>query len=266
MRKLVYLLIAFLFICNTEPYLASSYASYTSAQINHNTGYKIYIDDLADLLTDNEERQLTETMMEISEHGNVAFISLEDNPYYSTSSFAKNYYSDHFGNESGTIFIIDMDERMIWIESNGALKSTITQDYAQTITDNVYRYASKGDYFTCAQTAFSQITSLLGGSHIAQPMKYISNALLAIALALFFNYFLVMGSSYSRKADKQQILNNIYSKTEVLNPSMTLVNRTKKYSPQSSGSSGTRTAGRMAGHAAGRMMSGGRSRGGGHRF
>lgn len=31
------------------------------------------------------------------------------------------------------------------------------------VTDNVYRYASKKDYYTCAEKAFSQAFSLLEG-------------------------------------------------------------------------------------------------------
>lgn len=45
----------------------------------------------------------------------------------------------------GTVFAIDMDNRNIWIHSDGAVYQVVTKGYADTVTDNVYRYASRGD-------------------------------------------------------------------------------------------------------------------------
>lgn len=226
---------------------------------NKETGYYLRLDDRADLLTSTEETKLKKAMEPITAYGNVAFVSISTNPEYSTKRYAEKYYEEHFGYSSGIIFLIDMEERYIWIHSNGEIYKTITTSYANTITDNVYSYASDKEYLTCASTAFSQINTLLEGRHIAQPMKYISNALLAIVLALFINYFLVMALSRSRKASTSQLLNGIFSKAEVTNPQTTFVNQTKRYSPQSSSSSGGGSS---------RSGGGGGSRGGGggHRF
>lgn len=230
-----------------------------SVSYNEETGYYIRVDDRAELLTASEEAELKEAMEPISAYGNVAFVSISTNPEYSTKRYAEKYYEENFGYSSGVIFLIDMDDRYIWIYSNGEIYKTITTSYANTITDNVYSYASDGDYLRCASTAFSQINTLLEGRHIAQPMKYISNALLAIVLALLINYFLVMTLSRSRKASTSQLLNGIFSKAEVTNPQTTFVNQTKRYSPQSSSSSGGGSS---------RSGGGGGSRGGGggHRF
>ncbi len=247
----------------TNAFANNNYISFQAVETNTDTGYKIYIDDWADLLTPEEETQLLETMRQISEYGNVAFVSINSNPTYSTDSYAEDYYYDHFRYDSGTVFIIDMDERMIWLENAGFIKDTVTSSYALTITDNVYRYASNGDYLGCATNAFEQMLSLLGGSHIAQPMKYICNALLAIVIALLLNYFLVMASSRSSKASDRQVINGIYSKVEVKNASANFVNQTKRYSPQSSG--GGRGGGGHRGGGGGHRGGGGHSSGGGHR-
>lgn len=232
--------------------------------VSHNkeTGYYLRIDDQADLLTETEEKELKKVMEPITTYGNVAFVSISKNPEYSTNRYAEKYYEEQFGYSSGIIFLIDMEERYLWIYSNGEIYKTITKSYANTITDNVYPYASDREYLTCASTAFAQINTLLEGRHIAQPMKYISNALLAIVLAFFINYFLVMTLSRSRKANTSQLLNGIFSKAEIRNPQTTFVNQTKRYSPQQSSSSGSRSSGSS------RSFSGGGSRGGGggHRF
>lgn len=232
----------------------------TATYVFHNeeTGYYIYIDDWADLLSDAEEDALLEEMKPITAHGNVAFVSIDTNPEYSTERYAKSYYQERFGYSSGTVFIIDMEERYIWIHSDGEIYNTITTSYANTITDNVYSYASREDYFTCASKGFNQINTLLEGKHIAQPMKYISNALLSIAIALLINYFLVMMLSRSRKASTSQLLDGIFSKTEIKNARADFVKQTRRYSPQSRSSSGGGGGGRSGG--------GGGGGGGGHRF
>ena len=97
------------------------------------------------------------------------------------------------------------------------------------------------------------------GRHIAQPMKYISNALLAIAIALLINYFVVRMLSRSRKASTSQLIDGTSYKTEIKNPRTEFVKQTKRYSPQSSSSSGGGGGGRSGG-------GGGGGGGGGHRF
>lgn len=223
---------------------------------NESTGYDVYIDDWAQLLTSSEEDKLCDIMGPITAYGNVAFVSIDYNPYYSVEDYAQNYGDSLFGNESYTIFVIDMDYRKICIYSDGDIYKTITKAYANTITDNVYTYASDGEYYACAAHAFEQINTLLDGRTIAQPMKYISNALLAIALALLINYFIVMTVSRSTKASDSQLLNGIHTKVEITNPKTDFLHQTKRYSPQPKATPGVRSGG-----------GGGRSGGGGsHSF
>ena len=219
---------------------------------NEDTGYEIYIDDWADLLTPSEEDELMNMMGSITTYGNAAFVSIDVNPESSVIDYAENYGYAHFENDSYTLFIIDMDYREIYIYSDGELYNTITTAYANTITDNVYSYASDEDYFTCAYEAFFQMTTLLDGGSIAQPMKYISNALLSIVLALLINYFIVMFVSRSAKASDTELLRGINKKVTIIEPTKTFLHQTKQYSPQSSGSRG-----------GGGRSGGGRARGGG---
>ena len=223
------------------------------------SGYVICLEDRADLLSAQEETALVETMRLVAEYGNVAFVSIMENPYHDTATYAETYFYEHFSYDSGTIFLIDMDERMVYLYSNGEIEETITRAYANTITDNVYAFASDGDFFTCANTALEQIHTLLLGKPIAQPMKYISNALLAIVLALLINYFLVMRASHAKKANNAELLSGIHTKVNIHNPTSRFVHQTKRYSPQnkSSGSSGgSRSSGGSGSHGSG----------GGHRF
>ncbi len=151
---------------------------------------QIIIEDEEDLLSDAEEKALLEHMEPISEYGGVAFVTVSQ--YGDTSVYAKNQYREYFGKSSGFLFLIDMGKRNIWIFSDGTIYRTINKAYANTITDNVYRYATRGEYYECAANVYDQARILLEGGHIAQPMKHVSNALIAVVCALLLNFGLLL--------------------------------------------------------------------------
>lgn len=84
-------------------------------QVVADSGYRVIIEDDADLLSQDEERQLEAIMEEITEYGGVAFKSIDRNDV-STGDFATYYYYSCFQEKSGVVFLIDMDNRNIWIE------------------------------------------------------------------------------------------------------------------------------------------------------
>ena len=259
----------FLFFCLLipvflfQPSLAVHAAPDALTWENEETGYCTVLEDEAELLTPEERTQLASQMQSITTYGNAAFKSVSYNNS-STSQFARDYYHQMFGAESGTLFLIDMDNREIYIFSDGSVYKTLTNAYANTITDNSYRYASEGDYYRCASTAFEQINTLLSGQRIAQPMKYISNALLALILAALINYCLVRLMSRTTRPGTEEILNSSSTKFHFANPKRHLSSQTKVYNPPSN-SGGSGGGGGGGGHrgGGGGPSSGG---GGGHRF
>ena len=234
-----------------------------SSSTNQTTGYHALILDEADLLTDSEEKQLLMKMQPITEYGNAAFVSVSENSY-STSAFADRFLQDTFHYGNSTVFVIDMDNRNIWLQSSGEIEDVITVSYANTITDNIYTYASRADYYSCAAKAFEQEYALLDGHKIAQPMKYINNALLAFILALLINYFIVRGVSKARQPDKHELLDNVFTQCRIEHTQARFLNQTKTYSPPSS--SGGSSGGHSHSSGGGGHSSGGHSSGGGHRF
>lgn len=156
----------------------------------------------AELLTNEEEQKLMERMKPLTEYGNIAFISSNNGVYHSTSVLADSVYHQMFGTQSGTIFLIDMYNREIYVFSDGSNYNIITKSKAYLITDNVYRYATNEEYYKCADEAFKQINTLLDGKKILEPMRYITNVLIAITVA-FFSTFIFM---YNKtKLKKHQI-------------------------------------------------------------
>ncbi len=206
--------------------------------------YTYVLDDQADFFTDQQETALEKLMGEITSYCNVALVTTTSHDSYSTEDFAADYFDDVFGPHSnGTIFVIDRCLNEIYLYSDGDAHKTITNSRAYSITDNTYIYATEDhgrDYYTCSYKTLEQVQALLEGRRIAEPMKYICSALLAIILALLINYVIAMSLSRSRKADIKQVLGGTYTSVKLNNANARFINQTRVYSPPSSsgGSSG----------------------------
>lgn len=231
---------------------------------NEETGYGMYIDDAADLLTEEEEQRLRQHMQEITEYGNAAFVTTSENNS-SAKNYAENWYYSQFRNDSGTLFLIDMDNRMIYICSNGAVYREVTNYRAETITDNVFRLATKKDYYGCAREAYDQIVTLLRGGKIAQPMKYVCNILLALVLSVMINFLIVSAARKQRSASVKKVIQAADAQFHISKPVTHLTSKSKRYDPISSDSGSSRGGG--GGYSGGGGGGGGFSGGGGgHSF
>lgn len=205
-NKIVKYFIASLLVFNISVIYAQEDKVIDDKNIN-NSGYKCIIEDDADILTEEEEYMLYDQMLPLTKFGHIAFKSISYNAA-STSDYAAYYYHSHFYNDSGTLFLIDMDNREIYIFSDGENYKIITSNKAYSITDNVYRRASYGNYFGCASDAFKQISDLLNGYKILEPMRYISNALIAIIISAFINLFIVMSKAKIRISSEEELIKN----------------------------------------------------------
>lgn len=228
---------------------------------NSETGYQVDIDDEAGLLTDEDESALAEKMQALTAYGNIAFVSTDYNDS-STENYARAYFDDRYGTSSGSVFLVDMDNRYIYIFSRGFNYTIVTKSRAETITDNIYTMASAGDYYSCAAEAYAQMQTILEGGKIAQPMKYISNALLALILALLIFFFIVKRTASVRKASFNEMMKSADIHVETAVPAVRFTGQSKHYSPQKTDSGG---GGGFSGGGGG-GFSGGGGGGGGHRF
>lgn len=224
---------------------------------NPETGYRVVMEDTAGLLTAEEESMLAEKMQAITAWGNAAFKSISENST-TTERYIEDYYRELFGWDSGTVFLIDMDNRNIWLKNDGQISRIVTNSYSDTITDNTYRYASRGDYYGCAQEAFAEIETLLSGNRIAQPMKYISNALLAVILALLINFCIMRLVSRNRIPGQKERLRRMKYHYSLTDTQAKYIRTTKRYDPPSSDSGGSSGGGGGGGGSSGS--------GGGHSF
>ncbi len=243
---------------------SSSNTASTSSTIRikdvEGTSYKLFIDDQRDLLTSNEEDLLFYDMEKLAPYGNIGFLSLS-NSSGSETSIATNYYVSHFGQTNGVLFMINMGSRQLTIRafSTEAGVDLISSNKVDSILANVYRYASKGDYYTCAKNVFNQSYTVITGKAIFEPMKIASNIILAFSISSFILYIYVLSSSSIKKASTREIMKGINRNVSISNIIIRPNGTRSVYSPQSDSSSG--------GHSGGGGGGGGfHSSGGSHGF
>ena len=195
------------------------------------TGFVALIDDSEGLLSEDEKQELLEEMKPLTQYGNVMFCSTVQTSSNLVSS-ARSVYSQAFGTSSGTLFLIDMGTRNLTLYSSGDNYDTITRTDANVITDNVYRYASQGDYCGAAENAFRQCLSLLEGRKIARPMKYINNALLSLILSILLMYgFISLRTVFkAQEADAMPLVSNTRCDVRVDSPKTKVINSVRKLS------------------------------------
>lgn len=237
--------------------------------------YEVVLEDDANLLTAEQEDKLKEEMLPLTEYGNIGFKS-SNFANSSTAITARDYYYNHFGTSSGTVFYIDMYNREIYVFSDGENYKTITRGKAISITDNVYKDATKEEYYKCASRAFKQIIILLSAKSnknifekyftflkFQEPMKLICNAFLAIIASSFIWYIFIF-SKYKIKKEEEMIKNSRnFLNLKHIDAYVSDVE--KIYSPRSgdSGGSSSGSSSRSSGGGSSSRSSGG---GGGHRF
>ena len=259
------LLLAF---CISTFMIGKSYALDQSAFLsssvyqNSDTGYTAYIDDEEDLLSSSEEENLLKKLAPLTQYGNVAFLSGRGE--YSAAATIRDFYNEVFYGKSGLIFFIDMENREIRIQSGGAFYRTISSDVANSITDNVYVFASNGDYYRTAAVAFSQVKAKMEGRFVATPMRWISNFFLAIFLGLLFNFTMLLMTWKQNRAGSKAVLGALRPNMILGNREVIMTNQTKVRLSSSSSRRGGRSGGGFSG--GGSSGGGFSSGGGGHRF
>lgn len=229
----------------------------TNPYINTSSGYTAYVSDKASLFSESEIKNIIRSMSDITEYCNAALFTVDDTEGYTTSQLAKRLCDENFGQASSTVFIIDMDNRQLYIYSGGSAYSVITSSRANDITGNVYRMASQERYAACAEAVFAQETALFKGKRIAQPMKFLSCAFLSFIMSFGIMYLITLTAGRIRKAGMNEVMSAAYINWKATGMNAKFIHQTRVYDPPSS------SGGSGGGGSGGGGSSGG---GGGHGF
>ena len=263
LRRLALTAALFTLLLSAQLFLITAFSA-EKLYTNPDTGYSVYLEDGEDLLTGEEEEKLSEEMKRITAYGNVGFVSGYADGSDSAAEYARKSYQALFGRTDAFLFLIDMKNRELRIQSGGSVYRVITEDNANTITDNVFRMASRENYYGAARETYLEAYRLLSGQLIARPMKWICNALFAILAALLLNYAFAFSSRIRMKASTAEILGAMAVSFLISDRVADAYKHEKIYDPPSK-SSGRSSGG--GGFSGGGSSGGGfSSGGGGHRF
>lgn len=178
-----------------------------------------YVNDAADLFTDEEEAELESYAEQIqSDYGMTVAVLTSEEANSDSLDFADIYYEDNYGhNTDGMVFFIDMYNRVPTISTSGAMIDYITDSRLNALFDGCDGYLQNADYYSAAYSVVAQTAGYIGdgipqGQHrvdtaadtgfIFRPMALLAGILAGAVLALIVKSavskgYELKGSTYS---------------------------------------------------------------------
>lgn len=110
--------------------------------------------DEADLLTEEEEQALTDEIVTLEENTGwtVYAVTTEDAQGKTSMAYADDFYDNHADSENGVVFLIDMDNREVYLSTAGKAIRYLTDSRIDRITENAASYAGEEAYAACFST------------------------------------------------------------------------------------------------------------------
>lgn len=111
------------------------------------------VDD-ADLLSYDEEQEIQSMLDEFAgESGWTLFaVTTDDANGMTSEEYADDFVDQNAFEENGVCFLIDMDNREIYMSTTGSAIRILTDHRIDSIMDNSYEYAGDGEYAKCFET------------------------------------------------------------------------------------------------------------------
>lgn len=243
---------------------------------------KVY--DFAELFTNSEESTLYTLINNfISKYNmDMVLVTINTNNKSSAMAYADDFYDyNDFGKGStfdGLLFLIDMDNREMWISTTGQAILMYDDNRIDRILDNAYTYISSKKYFNCAKSFITTSSSYASQGIPSSNTDYIIDEngdykknttkslndfpfLFVIFVSLIFSSIFIFIARSKHKTIKKATHANQYlikNSINITNKEDKFINShvSKIYDPPSSSSSGGSSTHRS---------SSGRSHGGGGR-
>ena len=174
---------------------------------NSETGYSAVIADEADLLTADEEAKLLEKMYPLTAYANIAVYTVNTPTKLQDYERAREKRVELFGTDAnGAVFMVDMYLRRIIIQRRGNMEDYFNNSRSNNITNNVAKYAKKGDYYNTCATAMDQMLAVVLDRNniktddepeivVPRPMMYLSNGVIALMLGALIAYLIAVKTS-----------------------------------------------------------------------
>lgn len=253
---------------------------------------KVY--DEADLLSEQEEEELQELLVQLAVDAeqDLIVVTTNDNAGKSSQDYADDFYDDHgFGyerkNGSGILLLLNMDDREVYISTAGTAQEKYTDDEIDSTLDVLIPYMKSENYMgACTSFAETAVRCLKGGQtadngyydpetdrfvstektgwqKVFSPGRILVNLLIAFAVSVV----VVFCIAHNRKT-KMSVGSGTYLKDGKLGfrdrgDRFTHTTVVTRHIPKNDGGSGSSGGG--GGHSSTHVSSGGHSHGGGGR-
>ena len=175
---------------------------------------------------DSSEIDSLETQIEefIGNTGmDMVILTTEETEGESSSKYGEQFYIDNnFGigdNYNGILFLIDMDNRELWIKPVGDMNRYITDDRSDTMLDRAMSDAQNGDFYGAAQgfieDSYAYYEKGIQAGQYTYEVKEKGivwyEALIAVAGALLTAFIPCMGivNEYAMKKSRKQAQNSL---------------------------------------------------------
>ena len=170
---------------------------------------KVY--DFADLYTDDEEQKLYEQTKKFIEKYNMDFaiVTISENNKSSEVAYADDFYDYNDFDSDGVLFLIDMDNRQIYMSTTGYAIKMYTDARIDYLMDNVYKYMTDKEYYEGTSKYISLLSSLAekgvpsGNESFASTGQILLYSLIAsFVITLIVMIVLVKKNKLVRKANE----------------------------------------------------------------
>ncbi len=249
----------------------SSFREYSDENTRKvDTTLKVY--DYADLINDVDEIQLRDSIEQfINEYRmDMVVVTINENNKASSMAYADDFYDyNGFGigtSHDGILFLIDMDNRKMWISTTGKAIRIYNDARIDTILDYTYNKIKNQEYGNCAKefVRYAKYFAKKGvsGSDTVPSVPYMVafSSLFGVLGAIAYAF---IGVSSLKTVRKQKMAQNYIRNFHITGAGDTYSHKnvTRTYNPRSSDSGGGSSFGGSSTH----IGSSGISHGGGGR-
>ena len=215
---------------------------------------KLY--DLADLITDSEEEQITQKLDEIGEKHdvNLAIVTVESIEDEDPDEFAEMVFDEEGYGEAengGILLFIAMESRDVVVFYDSVIDSDIADTIRETITEDL----SDEKYASAFDTFIEKCDYYVDGELNGYPFNWTRNIVIALVIGVVLALIITGGmkgqlkSVRAQKAAANYVVNGSMNVTESRDNFLyrNVVCKKKESSSSSSGSSGGRSRGSSSG-------------------
>ena len=167
-KKIIFCIIYIIFI------IISAFPVLASAADVPKVNPEIKVYDYAELLTEEQEKELSQKAKEILARHNIdiAIVTTNTTNGLSSMEYADDFYDyNPFGygeDASGLIMLINMEEREVWISTTGKAIRIFTDYKIESLLDVVYNGLSQGNYYNAGKDFLSESDQYITKWELAQ--------------------------------------------------------------------------------------------------